>query len=46
MHAINVESEKHRTGLEVWYIIYLKFKQNIENFYVETVIRDDSEIQN
>ena len=46
MHAINVESEKHRIGLKVWYIIYLKFKQNIENFYVETVIRDDSEIQN
>ena len=46
MDAIDAEREKHRIGLEVWYIIYLKFKQNVENFCVEIVIRDDSEIQN
>ena len=40
------ENYRHISGLEVSYIIYLKFKQNLENFCIETVIRDDSEIQN
>ena len=40
------ENYRHISGLEVSYIIYLKVKQNLENFCIETVIRDDSEIQN